>query len=173
MKEGRSVHLSEKSAIKLDNIGAVATSHDYIQVHQQLLLFLLIHSRADPLKTNQMSRRKITAPPAIHLVQSTASTNIGYDSTLNIHLYVDTLLPFYKLSLIQLQSQTSTFTLQETTVVTHVRQNSGCLQYLYGHDLVAGYVDHLVDGAVGTSADLTQVLQVLSSEVPVLLWGDL
>lgn len=95
IKERRSVYLSEKSAIKLDNIGAVATPHDYIQVHQQLLLFLLIHSRADPLKTNQMSRRQIIASTNIRSIQSAASTNIRYGSKQNIQLYVNLLLPFY------------------------------------------------------------------------------
>lgn len=41
--------------------------------------------------------------------------------------------------------------------------------HLDRHDLVAGLVHHLVDGAVGPAADLAQVFQVLGGEVPVLL----
>lgn len=42
-----------------------------------------------------------------------------------------------------------------------------------GHDLVAGFVHHFVDGAVRASADLAQVFEILGGEVPVLLRGDL
>lgn len=45
--------------------------------------------------------------------------------------------------------------------------------HLHRHDLVAGLVHHLVDGAVGPAADLAQVLEVLGREVPVLLRRDL
>lgn len=41
--------------------------------------------------------------------------------------------------------------------------------HLHRHDLVAGLVHHLVDGAVRPAADLAQVFQVLGGEVPVLL----
>lgn len=44
---------------------------------------------------------------------------------------------------------------------------------LHCHDLVAGLVHHLVDGAVGPAADLAQVFEVLGGEVPVLLGRDL
>lgn len=46
-------------------------------------------------------------------------------------------------------------------------------RHLDRHDLVAGLVHHLVDGAVRSSADLSQILQILGCEVPVLLRGDL
>lgn len=45
----------------------------------------------------------------------------------------------------------------------------GLETHLHRHDLVAGLVHHLVDGAVRPAADLAQVLQVLGGEVPVLL----
>lgn len=49
-----------------------------------------------------------------------------------------------------------------------------CLvSYLNSHDLTTGLMNHFIDRAVGPSADLTQVLQVLGSEVPVLLGGNL
>lgn len=47
------------------------------------------------------------------------------------------------------------------------------VSYLNSHDLTTGLMNHFIDRAVGPSADLTQVLQVLGSEVPVLLGGNL
>lgn len=51
--------------------------------------------------------------------------------------------------------------------------NSLLLGYLDSHDLACGFVDHLVDGAIRPTADLTKVSQILCSEVTVLLRGDL
>lgn len=46
-------HLSEQSAVKLHDVGTVAAPHDHVQVHEQLLLLLLIHRRPNPLKRPQ------------------------------------------------------------------------------------------------------------------------
>lgn len=46
-------HLSEESAVKLDDVGTVAAPHDHVQVHQQLLLLLFIHGRPNPLKKRE------------------------------------------------------------------------------------------------------------------------
>lgn len=43
-------HLSEEGAVELDDVGAVAAPHDHVQVHQQLLLLLLVNGGADPLR---------------------------------------------------------------------------------------------------------------------------
>lgn len=57
-RRGGSADLSEQSAVELDDIRAVAAPHHYIQIHEQLLLFLLIHSGANPL---QNTRTQISA----------------------------------------------------------------------------------------------------------------
>jgi len=44
-----STDLSEEGPVKLDDVGTVAAPHHHVQIHQQLLLLLLIHRGADPL----------------------------------------------------------------------------------------------------------------------------
>lgn len=48
--------LPEEGAVELHNVGTVTTPHHYIKVHQQLLLLLLIHSGANPLRDTSENR---------------------------------------------------------------------------------------------------------------------
>lgn len=50
--EGKQTNLSEKSSVKLDDVGAVAAPHDHVEIHQQLLLLALVYRRPDPLYTH-------------------------------------------------------------------------------------------------------------------------
>lgn len=45
--------LSKESAVELDDVWTVTTPHHHVKIHQQLLLLLLIHSRANPLRNTQ------------------------------------------------------------------------------------------------------------------------
>ena len=42
-------NLFEESSIELDNVRTLVGSHHHVQIHQKLLLFLLIHRGSDPL----------------------------------------------------------------------------------------------------------------------------
>ena len=55
----------EESTVELDDVGAFVASHYHIQIHEQLLLLLLVHSRPDSLgkETNSFSRYKSLAGP--------------------------------------------------------------------------------------------------------------
>ena len=46
----RRSYLSEECSVELDDVGTVTAPHHHVQVHQQLLLLLLIHRRPDPLR---------------------------------------------------------------------------------------------------------------------------
>ena len=48
-------YLSEERSVELDDVGTVTAPHHHIQVHQQLLLLLLVHRGPDPLR-NQHKR---------------------------------------------------------------------------------------------------------------------
>ncbi|CAN8007628.1 unnamed protein product, partial [Ixodes pacificus] len=43
-------HLLEDGPVELHNVGAVVALHHNLQVHQQLLLLLLVHRGADALR---------------------------------------------------------------------------------------------------------------------------
>lgn len=58
--EGR--YLSEEGAVELHDVGTVAAPHDHVQVHQQLLLLLLIHGGADPLQGMEVEHISIHHP---------------------------------------------------------------------------------------------------------------
>ena len=48
-------YLSEERSVELDDVGTVTAPHHHVQVHQQLLLLLLVHRGPDPLR-NQHKR---------------------------------------------------------------------------------------------------------------------
>ena len=43
-------YLSEERSVELDDVRTVTAPHHHVQVHQQLLLLLLINRRPDPLR---------------------------------------------------------------------------------------------------------------------------
>lgn len=52
--------LSEESAVELNNVWTVTTPHHHIEIHQQLLLLLLIHSGANPLEDRRHKNTPFT-----------------------------------------------------------------------------------------------------------------
>lgn len=42
--------LSKEGTVELNNVRTVAAPHHHVQIHQQLLLLLLVHSGANPLR---------------------------------------------------------------------------------------------------------------------------
>lgn len=46
----RRAHLPEEGAVELNDVGTVTAPHHHVQVHQQLLLLLLIHCGPNPLQ---------------------------------------------------------------------------------------------------------------------------
>lgn len=55
LRAERPAHLPEEGAIELDDVGTIAAPHHHLQVHQELLLLLLVHRGPNPLKDKRGS----------------------------------------------------------------------------------------------------------------------
>ena len=62
-------HIFEESSIELDNARAVIGPHDHIQIHEQLLLLLVVHRAA-----NALDRHDLAALLVVHFVHCAIST---------------------------------------------------------------------------------------------------